>query len=196
MAPDRIALTVSRPIARSGARSSIRGSLAVRAASASSPSSSPGAIAPPTNAPSARDRVEGRGRPEVDDHRRRSVQPRGGERVDEPVGADLARPVDPDRRSGRCPARPRAAAAPAARRAASSALGQRRDDRGAGDRRRPPRTPSPSSRSRSSSRTSSSSSVARSSVRGPPARRRAGRSGTSPIVTFVLPMSTARSMAG
>ena len=48
-----MALTVSRPIARSGARSSIRGSLAVRAASASSPSSRPGAIAPPTYAPSA-----------------------------------------------------------------------------------------------------------------------------------------------
>ena len=46
--PDCIALTVSRPIARSGARSSIRGSFAVRAASASRPSSRPGAIAPPT----------------------------------------------------------------------------------------------------------------------------------------------------
>ncbi len=47
-APDCMAETVSRPIARSGARNSTCGSLAVRAASASSPSSRPGAIAPPT----------------------------------------------------------------------------------------------------------------------------------------------------
>ena len=127
-------LTVSRPIARSGARSSTRGSLAVRAASASSPSSRPGRDRAADVRAVGRDAVERRRGPEVDDDRRRPVQPGGGQRVDQPVGPDLARPVDPDRdaaRSRRWPTR-----SGRSRRAAiaSTAAGQRRHDRGERDR--------------------------------------------------------------
>ena len=42
------------------------------------------------------DAVERRRRPEVDDDGRRAVQPRRREGIDQPVGTDVARPVDPD----------------------------------------------------------------------------------------------------
>ena len=140
------------------------------------------------------DRVERRGGPEVGDDRRRAVQPGGGEGVDEPVGPDLGRTVDPDRD------RDVAGAGDEERLAAPGGdgrerVGQRRHDRGAGDRvdpgqlggvdpeealeedlelvgRRP--------RRRSRARRLPTSSPLR----------------NSPVVTFVLPMSTARSMAG
>ena len=78
--------------------------------------------------------VERRRRPEVDDDRRRAVQPRGGQRVDQPVGADVARPVDPDRRSAPCPARPTMSGRSRRSAMASTRRGQRRHDRGQGDR--------------------------------------------------------------
>ena len=60
----------------------------------------PGAIAPPTYCPLRADHVEGRRGAEVDDDRRTAVQRGGGERVDDPVGADLARVVHQHRYAG------------------------------------------------------------------------------------------------
>ena len=184
---------MSRPIARSGARSSIRGSLAVRAASASSPSSRPGAIAPPTYAPSPADAVEGGGGAEVDDDRRRPVQPGGGQGVDQPVGPDLARPVHADRdRDGAGAGDEQRPLVPRRRRPPARRSG--RHDGRQRDRRRRRRAAMPSRRSRPSSRSSSSSAwragrvAARRVASSAPARNR-------PSVTFVLPMSSARSMA-
>ena len=107
VAEDRAGLdgaTVSRPIARSGARSSTRGSFAVRAARASRPSSRPGRDRAADVGAVGGDAVEGRRRPEVDDDRRRAVEARRREGVDEPVGPDVARAGRPGSAAARCPA--------------------------------------------------------------------------------------------
>ena len=84
-----------------GRSSSTLRSWAPRRPSASSEISMPGAIAPPTYWPSSLDHVERRGgAAEVDDDRRAAVDRGGGQRVDDPVGADLARVVHQDGHAG------------------------------------------------------------------------------------------------
>ena len=99
--PDCSASTVFLAITVRGRASSTLRSWAPRRPSASREISIPGAIAPPTYWPGAADDVEGgRGAAEVD-HDRRSAELGGrGERVDDPVGADLARVVHQHRYAG------------------------------------------------------------------------------------------------
>ena len=78
--------------------------------------------------------VERGRRAEVHDDRGRAVQAGGGERVDQPVGPDLARAGRPGRRWARSRPWRRSAAGPGGRRP-SRRGGQRGHDRGAGDRR-------------------------------------------------------------
>ncbi len=58
---------------------------------------------PPRYSPPARDDVEGGRRAEVDAHGQAAEALADGDRVDEPVGADLARVVVADRHPGRVP---------------------------------------------------------------------------------------------
>ena len=140
----------------------------------------------------ARHAIERRRGAEVHDHGRRPVQPLGGERIDQAVRADLRRPIHADRdRHG--PGlgddeRPLAtcrdcldpAVSDGTTEAHAIALTSAND--------------TSSSRSRPSSSSSSSSALARGGVI---ARRTATSDPalTSPIVTFELPMSIARSIA-
>ena len=123
-----------------GRASSTLRSWAPRRPSASSEISMPGAIAPPTYWPCAADHVEGgRGAAEVDHDRRTAVLGGRGERVDDPVGADLARVVHQHRDAGAHAgldhdraARRRSAARSISRHSCSTA-GHRRADRDAVD---------------------------------------------------------------
>ena len=91
---------VCLPIGPSGAERSIRGSFAVRAVSASSEISTPGPDHAAEVLARAGDDVEvGRGA-EVDRHAGALHLRVGGDRVDEPVGAELVRVVDQDRHPG------------------------------------------------------------------------------------------------
>ena len=194
--PDCMAATVSRPIARSGARSSIR------AASRSAP-----------RAPRARARGPARS-PRRRTRRRAATQskvvavPKSTTTAGVPYSRAAARALTSRSaptsagRSTRIGERHRAGAgdqqrplaaarrprsAPAVRAGTTEAHGDRGDvgeatrRRGGGGRRAAARARRPWRR-RGRGR--------------PPGRRPAGRCGTRPIVTFVLPMSTARSMAG
>ena len=96
--PDWIAAWVCLPIAPCGAERSIRGSFAAREVRASNEISGPGPITP-RYSPARRPRRSWwrcRSRP-----RRRLLRMRvGGDRVDQPVGAELMRVVDQDRHPG------------------------------------------------------------------------------------------------
>ena len=140
------------------------------------------------------DAVERRRGPEVDDDRRRAVQPRGGEGVDEAVGADLVRAGRSGSRAARCRRRDDERPVAAGRRSSSIPP----SGPGRPTRRRSPETSAneASSRRRSPSRRSSSSSARRPRVRRGPPRRHEPAGRNRPIVTFVLPMSIARSMPG
>ena len=136
--------------------------------------------------------IERRRGPEVDDDRRRAVQPRRGEGVDEAVGTDLARAVDADRERDRAGRRRRAAAGRAARRPPRprrSGSGRPTPARSRPRRRRRCRRAGagPSSSSSNSSVVARGSVAARRVASSAPARKR-------PIVTFVLPMSRASSI--
>jgi hypothetical protein len=92
--------TVFLPMIERGRASSILRSWAPRAPRASTEISMPGAMAPPIHSPRAGDGVEGGRRAEVDDDARGAVQVHGGQRVDDPVGADLLRVVHQHRHPG------------------------------------------------------------------------------------------------
>ena len=169
-----MALTVSRPMARSGVRSSIRGSFAVRAASASRPELQARGDRPADVRPVRAHAVERRRRPEVHDHRRGAVQAGGGEGVDQPVRPDLVGAVDPDRQrhvAGRTRRGPGSHGAP--RRPASS--------RSARGRPRRPRSPDTSAIVRSSSPIRPASSSSSSSAVARPGRPGAARRHELPV---------------
>ena len=86
--------------ARAGGPRSIFGSAAARSVSASIEISTPGKMIPPRYSPSARDDVVGDGGAEVDDRARAAELLVARDRVDEPVGPDLARVVVADRHPG------------------------------------------------------------------------------------------------
>ena len=88
------------PIAASGSASSILGSFAARAESASIEISTPGAITPPRYSPSAETASKLIAVPKSTDDAGAAEPVVGGDRVDEPVGAELVRVVDPDRHPG------------------------------------------------------------------------------------------------
>ena len=113
----------------SGSTSSMRGRRAVREASASRPISRPGRDRAADVGAVAGDAVERRGGPEIHDDRRRAVQPRDGQAVDEPVRADFGGPLVPDRHRHDRRRRPTAAACRGARPLPRHA-GQGRHDRG------------------------------------------------------------------
>ena len=92
---------VDLPIAASGSPRSIRG---IRGAALGqrrrARSRRPGPIAPPRYSPSAETASKLIAGAEVDDHAGAAEALVGGDRVDQPVGADLVRVVDPDRHPG------------------------------------------------------------------------------------------------
>ena len=98
--PERIASTVDLPISARGSASSTFGSFAARAYSASIEISAPGADDPAQVLAGRRDDVVGDRGAEVDDDAGTADPIVGGDGVDEPVGAHLARVVDPDRHPG------------------------------------------------------------------------------------------------
>ena len=190
--PTRMADAVSRPIARSGARSSTRGSRAVRAASASRPEPEAGRDRAADEGAPRVDRVERRGRPAVDDDRGRAEELGRRVRVDQPVGPDLAGPVDLDGHRDRARGRHRARDPRAGPRPPRGLLqGRERCSRS-----RPPRP-----------RTGPGRRVGAAPRAGPPARRGSRRGGSPrgaeatrapsrarPSLRWVLPASITRSM--
>ena len=151
--------------------------------SASIEISTPGAMMPADVLARRADDVVGDRRAEVDDHARAAHALVGGDGVDEPVGADLARVVHPDRHArsaapGRRPAsRGRGSAPPSRSTPAAAAAPSRR-----GSTRRCPRTPGRAARAGCAAarraRPRSTPARSRSASRGR-ARRRGTRRGGS-----------------
>ena len=133
--PDWIAARLERPIAASGSPNSIRGIRAARSTSAVSEISRPGRDRAPEVLARGGDGVEVDPGAEVDDDAGAADLLVGGDGVDQAVGADLERVVDPDRHPGLDPGRDQQAVG------VEVALGQllvlaaeRRHDRGDADR--------------------------------------------------------------
>ena len=158
------------------------------------PELEPGRDRPADERAVARDAVEGRRGSEVGDDDRRAVEPGRREGVDQPIGADLGRPVGPDRdRDG---ARGGDEEGPlAALGDRRERVGQARDDGAGGDRGDVGEGRVVEAEERVEEvldlvgRRSRASVVARRVATRTPLRNR-------PVVTFVFPMSTASSMAG
>ena len=98
--PARTASTVVLPISERGSPSSIWESFAARCASASREISIPGEMMPAEVFALVGDDVVGDRRAEVDDDARALEAGPGSDRVDQAVGAELARVVHPDRHAG------------------------------------------------------------------------------------------------
>ena len=110
MKPEWIAARVERPIASCGSSRSIRVMRAARSIRALSEGARPGPIAPPRYSPSAETASMLIPVPKSTDDAGLAEALVGGDRVDEAVGADLERVLDPDRHPGLHPGPDRQAA--------------------------------------------------------------------------------------